>query len=303
MGATGQVGRELMEADWAPNFELIGAHRPSFDITNAQHVEGAVLDGKPDVVINAAAYTAVDRAESDEATAFAVNEHGPLLLATACARQGVPIIHISTDYVFDGTGEKPYGEGDPIAPANAYGRSKAAGEAAVRLLHSQHVILRTSWVYASHGQNFVRTMLRLAAEHQDISVVADQIGTPTSAVAIAATLVQIAQRVTTKGDDPQSAWGTYHFTAGGETSWHGFAEHIFCSLERRGLKRPRLKAIPTADYPTPASRPANSRLDCSLIERTFGIHRNPWGEDVDRALDILLAQKAATKDSFVGSSV
>ena len=191
IGATGQVGRELLRAAWQPGIEVVGLRRPEFDITSADAIDAALAQYRPDVVINAAAYTAVDKAESDGAAAFAVNDYGPSLLAAAASRAGAPLIQLSTDYVFDGSLLAPYRETDPIVPINAYGRSKAAGEAAVRLRQPRHVILRTAWVYASHGQNFVRTMLRLAAERDDVSVVGDQHGSPTAAVSIAAALVVI----------------------------------------------------------------------------------------------------------------
>jgi dTDP-4-dehydrorhamnose reductase len=294
LGCRGQVGRELTRAAWGAGTEVVGLSRPQFDITSPEHNEGAIAKHRPQFVINAAAYTAVDKAESDLATAFAVNDHGPLVLAATCCRYGIPLIHLSTDYVFDGCAQRPYRESDAIGPINAYGRSKAAGEAAVRLRQPRHIILRTAWVYASHGQNFVRTMLRLAAERDEVSVVADQFGTPTSAPDIVATLVTMLQQITAgraaAGDD---LWGTYHFTAAGETTWHDFAACIFRHLERNGSRPPRLKPISTSDYPTPARRPANSRLDCTLIEQTFGIVRTPWQEGLNRVLEELAPIESA----------
>jgi dTDP-4-dehydrorhamnose reductase len=290
-GATGQVGRELTRAAWPSGVEVIGLSRPGHDITDADAI-GAALGHAPDLVINAAAYTAVDKAESDIATAFAVNDSGASLVAAASARSGVPLIHLSTDYVFDGSSPFPYRESDSIAPISVYGRSKAAGEVAVRLRQPRVVIIRTSWVYASHGHNFLRTMLRIAAECKEIAVVADQVGTPTAAQSIAAALVTISERI----EEAQRAglegpWGTYHFTDAGETTWYGFAKHIFGHLEGRGVDSPRLRPITTEEYPTPARRPANSRLDCSLIERTFGIKRSLWQQGVARVLDELFPKR------------
>lgn len=287
-GCRGQVGRELMGAAWPAGTAVTGVARPEFDLAKPDGIEAAVGAAAPDIVINAAAYTAVDKAESDRATAFAVNADGPGLLAAACARRDVPLIHLSTDYVFDGASAAPYAETDPVCPLGVYGASKAAGEAAVRLRQPRHVIVRTAWVYAAHGHNFVRTMLRLGREREEVGVVADQRGTPTSAADIAAGLVQIVQRIAAR--TPADAfWGTYHFTASGDTTWHGLAEHIFRQQAAATGSRPRLKAIATADYPTPARRPANSRLDCALIEGTFGIVRRPWQAGVDDVLAELLS--------------
>lgn len=292
-GANGQVGRELLRAAWPKATEVVGLSRPEFDITSADAIGAAVAGTSPDIVINAAAYTAVDKAESDMATAFAVNDYGPSLLAAAAYRHGVPLIHLSTDYVFDGSLARPYAESDVVVPINAYGRSKAAGEASVRLRQPRHMILRTSWVYASHGQNFVRTMLRLAAERDEVSVVSDQRGTPTAAASLARVLVAMSERIEADNRAGRDApWGTYHFTDEGETSWHGFASRIFDQLQARGLRRPHAKAITAEQYPTQARRPANSRLDCSLIERTFEITRRPWQHYLDAVLDELLDSQA-----------
>jgi len=263
------------------------------EITDPLSIETALAEHTPSVVINAAAYTAVDKAESERGTAFAVNSSGPEALASACARRGAPLVHISTDYVFDGHASEPYRESDVVRPINAYGLSKAAGEAAVRLRHPAHVILRTAWVYSSHGHNFVKTILRLAREGGGtLRVVADQLGTPTSAVEIAAALIVIASHLASA--DPiarHTYYGTFHFTAAGETTWHGFAEHILCYYANVTGQRTVLEAIATADYPTPAQRPANSRLECSRIEEVFGISRGPWQEGVDHVLDDLLGSR------------
>jgi dTDP-4-dehydrorhamnose reductase len=289
LGAGGQVGVELMRAHWDGQAEITGLARSDLDITDEAGVAAAFSSAEPQIVVNAAAYTAVDQAETDTARAFAVNAEGPMLLARECRRRGIPLVHLSTDYVFDGAATRPYREGDPIRPINVYGRSKAEGEAAVRELQPEHIIVRTAWVYASHGSNFVRTMLRLARERDQVSVVADQQGSPTAAAAIAAAIVQIVQQVVPQGRQvADAAWGTYHFTAQGETTWHGFAERILDGLARTGERRPMLKPIAAADYPSQTMRPAYSVLDCALIERTFGIIRPGWEEGLDRVLRELL---------------
>ncbi|MCW2240848.1 dTDP-4-dehydrorhamnose reductase [Azospirillum canadense] len=294
LGTSGQVGTELMRAAWPQGTELVGLARPDVDMARLETVEAAVAEHAPDLVVNATAYTAVDKAESDRDAAFAVNRDGPARLAAACAARGVPLIHISTDYVFDGTKPAPYTEDDPVAPLGAYGASKEAGEAAVRAALPQHVILRTSWVYAAHGANFVKTMLRFGRERDEMRVVADQHGAPTAAADIAAAIVAIAGRIAAgRNEGADVPWGTYHFTGTGETTWHGFAERIFQRLEAATGRRPRLQAITTADYPTPARRPANSRLDCARIRTAFGIEAPRWEDSLDRVLDVLLSSPAS----------
>lgn len=290
LGTSGQVGTELMRAAWPPGTELVGLARPEVDMARPETVAAAVAEHAPALVVNATAYTAVDKAEGDREAAFAVNRDGPARLAAACAARGAALIHISTDYVFDGTKPAPYTEDDPVAPLGAYGASKEAGEAAVRAALPRHVILRTSWVYAAHGANFVKTMLRFGREREEMRVVADQHGAPTAASDIAAAIVAIAGRISAGNDVP---WGTYHFTGTGETTWHGFAERVFQRLEAATGRRPRLLAIATADYPTPARRPANSRLDCTRIRTAFGIAAPLWEDSLDRVLDELLSSPAS----------
>ena len=287
LGTSGQVGSETMLADWGPDTVLIGLARPDIDMAQPGTIDAAMAAHAPDLVVNATAYTAVDKAESERETAFAVNRDGPARLAALCAEHGAALIHISTDYVFDGSKPTPYVESDPVCPISVYGASKEAGEAAVRAACPRHVILRTSWVYAAHGANFVKTMLRLGRERDEIGVVADQTGAPTSAADIAAAIVAIAKRI---AEFPDSvAWGTYNLTGAGATTWHGFADRIFQRLERAEGRRPRLRAIATADYPTPASRPANSRLDCARVRTAFGVSPPAWEDSLDRVLDRLLA--------------
>jgi dTDP-4-dehydrorhamnose reductase len=303
LGCRGQVGAELMQARWGAAVEIVGRARPQLDIAAPHQVEDALAALSPGVVVNAAAYTAVDAAETDEAGAFAINADGPRLLAEACRRRGVPLIHLSTDYVFDGAAPRPYREDAPIRPVNAYGRSKAAGEAAVRRCQPQHVIVRTAWVYASHGSNFVRTMLRLAHEREEVRVVADQRGSPTAAADIADAIVRIVRRIAPEdGTAADAPWGTYHYAARGETTWHGVAAHIFERLERAGNRRPRLTPIATADYPSRAARPAYSCLDCGLIERTFRIAPEPWQASLDRVLDRLVPESDRLEQQTYGGA-
>jgi dTDP-4-dehydrorhamnose reductase len=274
LGSGGQVGHELCRLAWPTGYAIAGFDRDGIDITRREAVFAAVARERPDVVINAAAYTAVDRAESEPEAAWAGNCTGPGNLAAACAEARIPLIHISTDYVFDGSKTGPYREDDPVAPLGVYGRSKEAGDRAVREALPAHVILRTAWVYSAHGHNFVKTMLRLADERPVLRVVADQTGSPTSAADIAGAIAAIVQQLAA-GNRP---WGTYHFAGGGSVTWHGFAEANFeLAAPWRG-KPPRVDAITTAEYPTPAQRPANSVLDCSKIGQAFGIRPRPWRE-------------------------
>src|SRR5712671_683062 len=265
LGAGGQVGHELCRLAWPADYRLAAFDRAEIDITRQEAVAAAANRERPDIVINAAAYTAVDRAESEPEAAWAANSAGPGYLAAACRSAGIPLIHISTDYVFDGSKKGSYREDDPVNPLGVYGHSKEAGDRAVREALAEHVILRTAWVYSAHGHNFVKTMLRVAA---------DRIGSPTGAADIAAAIAAIVQRLAA-GD---RHWGTYHFAGGGAVTWHGFAEAIFeLAAAWRGAP-PKVEAIATADYPTPARRPANSVLDCRHIGEVFGIVPRPWRE-------------------------
>jgi dTDP-4-dehydrorhamnose reductase len=272
LGAGGQVGHELCRLAWPADYRLAAFDRAEIDIARRESVTAAVDRERPDIVINAAAYTAVDRAESESEAAWAANCAGPGYLATACRSAGIPLIHISTDYVFDGSKKGPYREDDPVNPLGVYGHSKEAGDRAVREALAEHVILRTAWVYSAHGHNFVKTMLRVAAERPVLRVVADQVGSPTGAADIAAAIAVIVQRLAA-GD---RGWGTYNFAGRGAVTWHGFAEAIFeAAAPWRGAP-PKIEAITTAEYPTPARRPANSVLDCSRIGDVFGIVPRPW---------------------------
>lgn len=288
LGAGGQVGEELRRLAVREGVPVRAIGRADLDITDAAAVRALVgAAPRTTVVVNAAAYTKVDRAESERDAAWAVNAEAPGHLAAACREAGLPLLHLSTDYVFDGTGTRPYREEDPVAPLGAYGAGKEAGERAVRAALERHVIVRTSWVFAGHGQNFVRTMLRLGEERDRLRVVGDQQGAPTSAADIADALLRIARQAAS--DPAGTPWGTYHFTNAGETSWHGFATAIFA--ERRlltGRAEPAVEAIATADYPTPARRPAYSRLDCRRIGDAFGIRPRPWTEALAPVMDALL---------------
>lgn len=277
-GAGGQVGRALAQARWPAHLQPQFATRSALDIADAALVEKAI-DETVRLVINAAAYTAVDKAEANPDSADTANRDGPANLARACAIRDIPLIHLSTDYVFDGAATGSYREDDPTGPTGAYGRSKLAGEQAVKSILPKHIILRTSWVFSDHPPNFLLTMLRLGTERPLLRIVADQFGGPTSARAIAAAVITIAQRVV----EPDFAdWGVYHFSGAPDTSWHGFAEAIFSAAGKTGLIVPSLDAIATADYPTPARRPANSRLNCAKIEEVFGILRTDWETDMVR---------------------
>lgn len=267
---------------------LVARGRPEVDLCKPASLEVFLDEVRPGVVVNAGAYTAVDKAESEREAAFAVNAHGSQALAEACEARGVPLIHISTDYVFDGAKGAPYVEDDLRKPGTVYGASKAAGEVAIAAAAPRHVILRTAWVYGLEGGNFVRTMLRLGAERDELGVVCDQHGTPTFADDIAEMILKIAARVREEPAE-SDVWGVYHFTNGGATTWHGFAEAIFAHAAAAGLKVPRdVKPIGTADYPTPAKRPAYSVLDCSKIERVFGVERDAWDAALARAMPGML---------------
>jgi dTDP-4-dehydrorhamnose reductase len=272
-GATGQVAASLIERAQA-KVEVIALGRPGFDLVDRAAVLAGLEAVRPDVVVNAAAYTAVDKAEAEEALAFRVNGEGAGHVAEAAARLGAPLLHLSTDYVFDGKLGRPYREDDPTGPAGAYGRSKLMGETLVAERCEDSVILRTAWVYSPFGANFVRTMLRLGETREEVGVVADQIGNPTSALDIADALIAIAARA--KDDSSPALRGLFHMTGSGEATWADFAEAIFRHAASRGRRLTRVKRIATADYPTPARRPANSRLDNGKLRRVYGFGLPEW---------------------------
>jgi dTDP-4-dehydrorhamnose reductase len=270
-GRTGQVATEL--ARRAPEATFLG--RDQADLTDPEACAAAIRARAPEAVINAAAWTAVDAAETDEAAARVVNADAPAAMARACAEAGIPFLHVSTDYVFDGTGDRPWREDDPTGPLGAYGRTKLAGEEGVRAAGGSHAILRTSWVFSAHGSNFVKTMLRLSQTRDALSVVDDQIGGPTPAADIAATLLALAGRL---GEGHPG--GTYHYGGQPHTSWAGFARETF---ERAG-RAMAVTGIPSSDYPTPAMRPLNSRLDGDALLREHGIAPPDWRAGLDAVL-------------------
>jgi len=271
MGCHGQVGTELMLLAQKYGVEAIGFDHEDLDITQQDAVNQTLEGLKPDVVINAAAYTAVDKAEDNAEQALAVNATAVGYLAKACEDLDIPLVHISTDYVFDGSKTDAYLEDDAVNPLGVYGETKLAGENLVRELCSKHYILRTSWVFSAHGNNFVKTMLRLGSERDTLGVVADQMGKPTSANEIARVIYEMLK-------SKKEVWGTYHIAQPNNISWHGFALNIFKQGREQGLalKVSEVNAITTSDYPTPAKRPANSTLDCEKIERTFGLKLANW---------------------------
>ncbi|MGH7026598.1 dTDP-4-dehydrorhamnose reductase [Brevundimonas sp.] len=272
-GGAGQVGLELMRARWPDDVRLHAPERDDLDLTDADSIARLFARTPFAAVINPAAYTAVDKAEDDVAAAFAVNAVGPALLAEATQRAGVPLIHVSTDYVFDGASPDAYDENDPVGPLGVYGASKLAGELAVRSGNPRSVVLRTAWVFSAHRANFLKTMLRVGAQNPTLRVVADQKGCPTSAADIAEALAAVALRLM---DDAAAPTGVYHFVNAGEATWHEFATRIFA--EQTGFAAPTVEAITTADYPTRAHRPANSRLSTARITRDFGVQPRPWEE-------------------------
>lgn len=282
-GANGQVGWEITRR--AGNHTILALDHAALDISNAAAVQAALTASAADLVINAAAYTAVDRAEQEPEQALTVNRNGPHHLATACAQRGIPLLHLSTDYVFDGRKAGLYTEEDASAPLGVYGRSKWAGEQAVRQTLATHLILRVSWVFGEHGNNFVKTLLRLAREREQLRVVADQQGCPTYAGAIAEVLLGLADRIAT---GQPLAWGTYHYCGTPATTWHGFAETIVrLARAYEPLRVREVVPITTADYPTPAARPVNSVLDCTRWQRTFGGALPPWQDGLAAMLRAL----------------
>jgi len=290
-GGNGQLGQELQRA-LAPLGTLVATTRSgtlpdgsaceTADFNQPESLAALLDRVRPEVVVNAAAYTAVDRAEDDRDAAWRANAEAPGVIARWCAAAGVPLVHYSTDYVFDGQGTRPYREDDATAPLGVYGASKLAGEEAIRAAGGRHLIFRTAWVYASHSANFLRTMLRVGAERDVLRVVADQVGTPTPAALIADVTAQALQHA-------GGLSGTWHLTAKGETSWHGFAEAIFAEAVSAGklARAPKVEAITTADYPTPARRPAYSHLDVRKLESDFGIGLPSWQEGLKRVIAAL----------------
>ncbi|MDX2308705.1 MAG: dTDP-4-dehydrorhamnose reductase [Hyphomicrobium sp.] len=284
-GRNGQLALCLAELAAARGADLLAFGRPELDISDPRSVENALEAHSPDLVINAAAYTAVDKAEGEPGEAQRVNALGAANVARAAAGRGLPLVHISTDYVFDGTKPAPYVETDATGPIGVYGRSKLEGEDAVRASGGRHVILRTAWVYSPFGNNFLKTMLRLAATRPELTVVDDQIGNPTYAPDLARAILDIAPRLISDDNMP---WGTFHAAGTGDVSWCGFAREIVRCSTARGGPSADVRAIQTKDYPTPARRPANSRLDTTKLKSTFGITLPCWQEGVEDCVARLL---------------
>jgi dTDP-4-dehydrorhamnose reductase len=287
-GGSGQLGTALAALGPLRGLGLRTVSRPVFDFERPGTVEAAFAAAAPALVINAAAYTAVDAAESHVAAAEAGNHTGPLALARLCAAADIPFIHVSTDYVFDGAKGAPYVEDDPTSPAGVYGRTKRDGEVAVLAACPKTIILRTAWVYSSGGKNFVRTMLNAARKTNTLRVVADQRGTPTAAQDLAASILDIVAVLQENGWH-DSYKGIYHATCSGETTWHGFATAIFEAAAPCGLTPPTVTPIATADWPTPAKRPADSRLDCAKLSKVFGVTLPHWRHSLPGIVRDLLA--------------
>lgn len=283
-GATGQVGGALVRLAEAQGVTVDAPGRDRLDLANVYSIESAFESARWSAVINCAAYTAVDLAETHRELAYKINAHAPKVIAEAAARQNIPIVHVSTDYVFDGSKLQPYVETDTVNPLGVYGRSKEEGEAGVRSANKNHAIIRTAWVVSANGQNFLNTMLRLSATHSELGIVDDQLGCPSSGLDIAEALIKIAQNVPDGG-------GTWHFVNSGEATWFDLARYIFETMTAFGLPTPAIKPISTAMYPTAAKRPANSRLCTDAVQRDFNIQPRPWRHAIDEILLQRLGEK------------
>ena len=290
-GREGQVVRSLAERARGSDIEVVQLGRPELDLAgDSNSIVVAIEAARPDVVVSAAAYTQVDKAESEPDLAFAANEAGPRALAQAASKFGVPLIHLSTDYVFDGSKASPYVEEDPTGPSGVYGASKLGGEQAVLSEHPDSAVLRTAWVYSPFGSNFVKTMLRLAGDRDEVGVVADQRGNPTSALDIADGILNVASNLHRSADP--NLRGLFHMTAAGEASWAEFADAIFRAASEEGGPSARVRPIATVDYPTPAKRPANSRLDSGKLERVHGVRLPDWHPSLNKVVSRLLSASA-----------
>jgi dTDP-4-dehydrorhamnose reductase len=299
-GREGQVARALLARLGAAGHLVTALEPPALDLADRASVAAVVAAAAPDLVVNAAAYTAVDRAEDQPELARAVNATGAGWLAEAAAARGAPFVHFSTDYVFDGRKGAPYVEADPVAPLGVYGATKAEGERLVLAANPRAVVLRTAWVCSADGANFVKTMLRLGAERDEIRVVADQHGAPTFAADLADAVARMAPRLAAAaaGD---AAFGLFHLSGMPHTSWHGFAEAILDGAARRGRPRPRLVAITTADYPTRAARPADGRMDCGRIAQVHGVAAADWRAGLEATLDLLVGPAGAPLTGEMGA--
>jgi dTDP-4-dehydrorhamnose reductase len=287
-GGSGQVGTELRQVA-PPSWTVHAPDKAELDLASAESIANAIGRAPWDLIVNAGAYTAVDKAETDVDRAWHINSDGPAVLAQLAARAEIPIIHLSTDYVFDGTKQRPYVETDALNPLGVYGASKAAGELAVQSANGQHLILRTAWVVSTHGQNFVKTMLRLGTERGNLRVVNDQLGCPTAARDIAVVISDVASEFISRDDMN----GIYHFVCAGEASWFDLAEHIFAVASEHGIRSPTIEPIATTEYPTPAKRPPNSRLATQKLHEVFDLEPRPWQDAVAEVVEELLSQKKA----------
>ena len=289
-GGSGQVGGALVRLGAPEGFRFVAPPRAQLDLADPASIIAVVASRPWAAVINAAAYTAVDRAQAEVEAAWRVNALAPACLARATAEAGIPIIHVSTDYVFPGDLDRPYREDDPIGPLGVYGASKEGGEQAVRTGNSRHAIVRTSWVVSAHGANFIKTMLRLGADRDVLRVVADQHGAPTAAGDLAHVLALVMQSMIS---DPAAPLGTFHFANAGDTTWAGFAAEIFRLSAARGGPSARVEPIATKDYPTPARRPGNSRLDTQRIRDLYGVQPRPWEQATADIIDELIPPRAS----------
>ena len=292
-GGQGQVGSALEQQGIEQGLDLVALGRADLDICSEESIASAFDKYQPDLLINAAAYTAVDKAESEPELAYAINETATGLLADACAARDIPMLHISTDYVFDGTKDSPYVETDPVNPIAVYAKSKEAGERALRERLERHIILRTSWVFGLQGNNFVKTMVRLAKDRDRLTVVADQFGGPSSARGIAEALLTIAAQYQSGS---KVAWGTYHYCQKPYVSWHEFAQAVVARAIELGLVDHEVEVapIPSSEFPTPVVRPKNSRLDTNALAAAFGVKDSEWALDVDQVLESLMSSQTAT---------
>ena len=297
VGRSGQLARALARCSGLTGLSYVCLGRPDLDILDTGSVERAIAEVRPAALVNASAYTAVDRAEQDAGAAARLNAEAPGHLAEICARSAIPLIHISTDYVFNGTAHRPWRTSDAVDPASVYGTTKAAGEARIRENLDSHLIVRTSWLFGPDGNNFLKTMLRLAGERDSLAIVSDQTGTPTYVPDLAGGLDGMLRLVL---DTPDFArWGTYHMTNSGHTTWYEFAAEIFRHAAQSGVKTPHLEAIPTSAYPTEATRPAYSVLDTSETSRVFGVTLPAWQDAVGRCLRELLPDQQANHEKAV----
>jgi dTDP-4-dehydrorhamnose reductase len=298
-GGDGQVGRAIAARRPPDGWRLVTASRNEADITRADAVTRLVSRLQPDAVVNAAAFTAVDDAEAVPRRAHQVNGEGAGIVAAAALRVGAPIIHLSTDYVFDGRASRPWFEDDPVGPLSVYGVTKEAGEQAVRRIHSGHVILRTSWVFGDHGKNFVKTMLRLGAERPLLRIVADQHGCPTAASDLADAIWRLAMQATPATHD---VFGTFHYAGRGPTTWFEFARRIFAEARRHGMPSPEVEPIASQAYPTPARRPAYSVLDCDKIGAVHGIVPPSWQDGLAACIANLIASSEKQQQRGVAAA-